>query len=140
MPWLKDQVKSVIDALAKSAPHRRETSVPEGEDGEELIDRVEYRSFEINNLAAARSSDPERIVLEKEATEELERKVDTLFQAVDGDPELEEVLNAIISGCEPKPRYLAAELGVPVEDIYNRMKRLRRRALKGGLHEESETH
>jgi predicted transcriptional regulator len=41
-------------------------------------------------------------------------------------------MNAILNGCEPKPRYLAAELGVSFEDINNRLKRLRRRAMKGG--------
>ena len=57
-------------------------------------------------------------------------RVNALFQAVSGEQELEEVLEAIMNGCEPKPRYLAAELGVPVEDINNRLKRLRRRVLR----------
>ncbi len=68
--------------------------------------------------------------VEEAAKEQMERRANMIFNAVSGEPELEEVVEAIINGCEPKPRYLAAEIGVPVEDIYNRRKRIRRRVSK----------
>ena len=60
--------------------------------------------------------------------EKMEWRRAMIAQWAGGIPELEKVVDAVASGCEPKPRHLAMELGVPVEDIYNRMKRLRRRA------------
>ena len=113
VPWLKDQIKSVLDALAKSAPHRHETQALAGEDKAERV----------GIGAASPPPNPEEQLLQAE-------RVNTLFQAVSGEQELEEVLEAVMNGCEPKPRYLAAELGVPVENINNRLKRLRRRVLR----------
>jgi hypothetical protein len=111
VPWLKDQVKSVIDALATSAPSRREVLAVERdeEDQEEKELAVQPATQEKSLLTAER--------------------VNALFQAVSDDRELEEVVEAIMNGCEPTPRHLAAELNVSVQDINNRLKRLRRRAL-----------
>ena len=75
---------------------------------------------------------PEAILLEKEAAAQAAERADVVFQAVNDEPELEAVMSAILDGCEPKPRYLAAQLGISVEGINNRLKRLRRRAMKGG--------
>lgn len=127
LPWLQAQSRSVIDALAKSAPHRRETSE---ENEERLVYETGYYGLRVSRLATGQSSDPLEIVLKKEAKAQIEQKVDALFQAVDGEPELKEVLEAIMNDCEPKARCLAQELGVPVEDVYNRLRRLRRRASK----------
>jgi hypothetical protein len=57
---------------------------------------------------------PEAISLEKEAVAQVAERADALFQAVNDEPELEAVMSAILNGCEPKPRYLAAELGVSI--------------------------
>ena len=40
------------------------------------------------------------------------------------------VLDAIAAGCEPRPQALAAQLGTNVADVNNRLKRLRRLALR----------
>jgi DNA-directed RNA polymerase specialized sigma24 family protein len=109
LPWLQAQSRSIIDALAKSASHRREVSI-----------------LEMENLALAQSPDPLEIMLEKEAKTQICHQVETLFQAVDEEPKLRDVLECIMNNCEPKARYLADELDVPVEDIYNRLRRLRR--------------
>lgn len=113
LAWLQAHSRSVIDALAKSASHRREVSVPE-----------------VESLDGAQSPDPLEIVLGKEAKMQIQQKVKTLFQAVDREPELREVLQTIMDGCEPWPRYIASELGISVADVDNRLKRLRRRASK----------
>jgi RNA polymerase sigma factor (sigma-70 family) len=113
LPWLQAQSRSIIDALARSAPHRREVSI--------LADE---------NLASGQLPDPLEIVLEKEAKVQMGQKVIALLHAVEGEPELREVLEAIMRGCQPKPRHIAAELGVSVKDIDDRLKRLRRRALR----------
>lgn len=113
LPWLQTQSRSIIDALAKSASHRREVSI-----------------LEMENLILVQSPDPLEIMIEKEAKIQIRQQVDTLFLAVDGEPKLRDVLECIMNNCEPKARYLADELGVPVEDIYNRLRRLRRFASK----------
>jgi len=126
VPWLRDQVKSEIDHLYHSAASRHEVLIPESEDGEELTDWIEHRSSQGGDVSVVVSSqNPEEIVLKKE---DIEKREDALFQATSGDPELEEILEIIAGGCAPRPRYLAAELGVPVTDVNNRLKRLRRRA------------
>ena len=122
MPWLKDQVKSIIDALANAAVRRHETQAAEGDNVEEFAE----------DPGPSRLLNPEAIVLETEAAAQVAERVDALFQAVNDEPDLEAVMNAILNGCEPKPRYLAAEIGVSVGDINNRLKRLRSRAMKGG--------
>lgn len=113
LPWLQLQSKSVIDALAKSASHRHEVSL-----------------LDVEGLATEHSSDLLEIVLEKEARACVERRVEASFQAVDGEPELCEVLQAILDRCPPRPRYLARELNLSVREVDNRLKRLRRRASK----------
>jgi RNA polymerase sigma factor (sigma-70 family) len=113
LPWLRTQSRSILDNLARSAPHRREVSV-----------------LDLEDMAAAYASDPLEILLRQEAWAQKKHRVEQLLQAVEGEPELEQVLWLIIHGCEPKPRYLASELGVPVCQINNRLKRLRRRALR----------
>jgi RNA polymerase sigma factor (sigma-70 family) len=113
LPWLQAQSRSILDALARSAPHRREVSV-----------------LDLEDLASAQAPDPLEALLEQEAWAQEMQRVDRLFQAVAGEPELEQVLWLIIDGCEPRPRYLALELGVPVAEINNRLKRIRRRALR----------
>ena len=124
VPWLKDQMKSEIDHLCYSAAHIHEVPTPEEEDEEELTDRIEYSASQRGDLAIVHAQNPEEIMLKKE---EIEERENAIFQAADGDPELEEILETV-RGFEPKPRDLAADLGVPVQDIYNRLKRLRGRA------------
>jgi RNA polymerase sigma factor (sigma-70 family) len=126
VPWLKDQVKSEIDHLCHSRRHKYEVPIPENEGGEELTDRVEHYAFRQSSRDTTLIQDPEEIVLKQE---EIRQREDALFQAADGDPQLEEILSAATE-CEPRPRYLAAVIGVPVSDVNNRLKRLRRRALK----------
>jgi len=128
VPWLKDQIKSEIDALAKSAPHRYDMPLDE-EGGEHLRDKSEHHATEVDILGDMRSLDPETILLEKEKTNHARERVDALFEAVSGEAELEEVLEAVLNGCEPKPRYVAEALGTSVNDINNRLRRLRRRAI-----------
>jgi len=133
-PWLRAQLRSVMNHLYHSWSHYYEVAILEGDEDEELSDRVVYHASKVSTLATTGSSSPEEVLLEreaeKEAKERIEQRVNVLFQAVSGEPELEEVFEAIINGCEPKPRHLAAEIDVPVEDIYNRRKRIRRRVSK----------
>lgn len=135
VPWLLDQVKSELDALAKSASHKYEGPIVENDPGtsDDNAYQVQYELVERQT--------PETILLEKEERLEREqqakRKVDSIFQAIEDDAELEELVNAMMEGHGPKPRFLAEALNVEVEDIYKRRKRLLRRVGKapGGTNE-----
>ncbi len=124
-PWLKNQVKSVIDAHYKSAAHRHETQLDdEAEQDSRPVDSVPQQE---TNIAATEPSNPEDQILQEEEAKLASRQVGLLFQAVEDEPELEQVLDAAMKVSDPRPRFIAAELGVPVDDIYNRVRRLRRR-------------
>jgi len=138
LPWLKDQVKSEIDALAKSAPHTREVAFPQDQKGELLTDDIEYPVFEDGVFSGATSPDPELASIAEEEDLYAKQKAQALFEAVDGESDLEEVVDAIVAGCQPKPRYLAETLGASVQDINNRLRRLRRRATRISREEQND--
>ncbi|MCZ7570770.1 MAG: hypothetical protein M5U01_19595 [Ardenticatenaceae bacterium] len=127
-PWLMNQVKSELDALAKSATHLHELSFLEEESEEETYSPTPHEYIEDVTLDDTYRYNPERVLIEKEEQERVKRRADALIQAASEDPELEEVFQAVADGCKPQARYLAKQLGTSPQDIYNRMKRLRRRA------------
>jgi DNA-directed RNA polymerase specialized sigma24 family protein len=134
-PWLKTQLKSEMNHLYHSSPHSHETAVPESDErdaNEGLIGNVQYNASKAAGLAVIGSSipEPEQALLAKEEKERIEQRVNELLEAVNEEADLEKVVEAIMSGCEPRPRYLADELGRPREVINNCLKRLRRRASK----------
>lgn len=126
-PWLIDVVKSEIDHLCHSKSHRYEVAFPKGKDGEKLTDEIGYDVSENSSLSPTRSPDPGERMLKEE---DFKRKANALIRAVDGDPELEKIYDAVTSGCKIKSQCLADELGIPIKKVYNQMRRLRRRALK----------
>ena len=52
-----------------------------------------------------------------------------LFAAVADHPELQEVIDAVLETGDTEPRHLAEHLDLPVSEVNNRLKRLRRRAI-----------
>ena len=130
LPWLKSQVRSEIDALARSAAHRREYPLqPTPDESDASGDEPAIIPVEGDILGNRLPANPEQMVIKKEDASEAEARVNRLFEAIKGEPELEELLQAIIDGCEPKPRFLAAHLGVSIQEVNNRRKRLHRRAM-----------
>jgi DNA-directed RNA polymerase specialized sigma24 family protein len=130
VPWLKDQVKSVVDALYNSAACRREIPAPTDADEDDSDDFRSSQRLALDSFASPANANPENILLEKEEAEWAAKRINALFAAVEGEPELQQVLSAMIDGCEPKPRYIATEIGVSIPEVNNRLKRIRRHALK----------
>lgn len=126
VPWLRDQIDSVMDALANSATHKREQRF--SPESEEYPDEVQCSG----SLSQSRSDDetPLEILLGKERRLEAKEQLSALFEEISDDPELEELVEAIWDGCRPEPRFLAEYLSVPVKNINNRNKRLHRRVEK----------
>lgn len=137
LPWLKWQVKSVTNALAKSRFQKREGTLiePEDDETEMLRDRLERRDALIaGRPETVESMNPEAILLEREeqerARELVDRECDLIYQAVSGDPELEAIADAISDGHGPKRKDIAAALGITPEEVTNRKKRIQRRLAK----------
>jgi hypothetical protein len=137
LPWLKARIRGMIWNLYRSAAFVHEDEFPDSADDEYYEckqDRTEYRAITRERFGAAGFPTPEQALLARETTEErhefFEQRVDAVFQAVGGEEDLEEILAAIIDGCDPRPRFIAEYLGVEVKDIYNRRKKIRRRTAK----------
>jgi DNA-directed RNA polymerase specialized sigma24 family protein len=128
LPWLKDQVKSEIDALFNSASQRRDKSAP-AKEGEidNSAEPADIPADRVAALSAAFRLSPEESVLKDE---EIRERVDAIFAAAKGDDELEAIVDAIMDGCSPKAQALSNRLGVDVKEIYTRTRRFRRRATK----------
>lgn len=71
--------------------------------------------------------DPEAIAIARQEEEQASELISAIMEEVADKPELMEVLEALMDGYGPQPRYIAECLGVEVNDINNRLKRLRRR-------------
>lgn len=94
-------------------------------DGEEALKISPFAEAFIEKRA---SPEQRRKVAEEEA--QATRRINTLMDRVcaEEEEELIEVLEALMDGCGHQPRHIADHLGVERKDIYNRLKRLRRRA------------
>ena len=131
VPWLKDQIKSELDALANSAAHRREQSIQRAE---ELAEDRGFSDFDFLGAEGVIQEDAEQPLLEEEdliiSAQITAARLNALFAATDGNEDLEEVYEAIVNGCPQKPKALAKQLNTSVTDINNRLRRMRRRAVK----------
>lgn len=123
-PWLRQQIKSEINHLVESATHAHER--------EELGEEIDTSGSVSSKPAsvAAYTQDPATVVLQRT---EIAEKITAIYEAAEADPELEAIIEAVIDGCEPKPRYLAEELQTTVTDINNRIRKLRRRVVRDDL-------
>lgn len=125
--WLLDQVDSVMDWWLKLRENR-DVAFEELENvaQEDVHDPKHTQKIELEAVLKFGPHSPEKILIEE--TDEQEAKV--FFEAVYDDtsdnPELQEMIIAMLDIDDPKPRAVAEALGVPVEDIYNRKKRLQR--------------
>ena len=71
----------------------------------------------------------EEKVIETEDLHEIDRRVNEILDTVNGIPELEEVVLKMLEIGMTRPRYLAEAIGIPVQEINNRLKRIRRKLL-----------
>ena len=117
-PWLKQVIKSEISHLVLSLPHYHEQAESDGS------------LLAASSHITGYSQDPVDVILRQESQEEIAKKLAPIYEAAGEVPELGEIVEAILDGCEPKPRYLAEVIGTTRADINNRLKRLRRQALR----------
>ncbi len=107
-PEIIDFLKGVVDSkiynLARSGDHKSRTMA----DNDEIVSK-------------AKSKPDSEYEIEVEKEEEFR---DRLFECVSGDDVLEETLLYLVE--DYKPRDIAQELDIPVDEVYNRIRRLRR--------------
>lgn len=122
--WLKEQVKSEVSNLATKAATLQELALPEPQPEEGRLDRLELRSGSVTDSLFAQPKTPEAVVLTKER---YQQEADLIIAASGGDPQLEQLLDAIIEIHSAKPAELAPRLDRPVDEIYRLLRKLRRR-------------
>lgn len=138
LPWLKMVVKGDINRLYYSSSHAKGIYVYGLESFEEFddatIDKAEYRESKYlpdNHIAMP----PEELISAAE-TENIttylaRQKINALIESCSGRPELEEIVYAITGGkCSSDAQSLATHLDRPVNEIYQQLRALRRRAEK----------
>jgi DNA-directed RNA polymerase specialized sigma24 family protein len=126
LPFLKGVVDSEISHLAESSDNQLQARVLADDEEDEMWDRSEFQapSNDPHGLLHQRQSTPEQVLLENEA----DVRISALFDAVAGQEDLVGVVDAIME-VGPRPADIAEHLGLPVSEINNRLKRLRRLAL-----------
>lgn len=122
--WLKYQVNSVMDAWIKSEPGKYEISF--GDDGEDEEAGERSDIIAIEDARDETAVHPEDALVDQETAQDVSEMVRNIFQAIDDDPELVELVEYILQSGEIRQRFVAPELGTTVENISNRKKRLRR--------------
>jgi DNA-directed RNA polymerase specialized sigma24 family protein len=134
---LLDCLKSIVDSdinhLVKSADNFRQRRPRENEDGEELHAKFEFEAahHNYNELISQQPGDPGDHVAKLDERE-AEGRIDRLLQTLADEKDLMEVLEVMLEG-ETKPKDIADRLKTSVSDINNRLKRIRRQALKNSI-------
>lgn len=131
MFYLKAVVDSLVSHLAESKDNQLQRRVPQGdEEQDELWDQSEFRASlnDPNNLRASQGAQPlapDQALVERQA----DRRIAQVFEAIRDNPTLEKLVEAIME-VGHKPADIAEYLHVTVGEVNNRLKRLRRLALK----------
>jgi DNA-directed RNA polymerase specialized sigma24 family protein len=132
--WLKWVIKSEVSHLAESAANRTEVHLDQAGENDSSADGPDVEQRQPSPRRQLIGSTEEMVMdaeTEAEKTAEAQSKIDALLEACSGQPELEEIVYAIVDEqCDGKPRELAQFLGRPVEEIYQNLRSLRRRADK----------
>jgi RNA polymerase sigma factor (sigma-70 family) len=131
LPWLEGQLRSEMNNLVNSAAHLREVPIPEEEDGESVEETLDRLRIRHNAAESMQMLSLEELLIGKEKIETAKLRLRQLVSYVRDDHEVREVvccfLHAFKQGRVIKPRDIAEELEIPIEDVRNRLKRLRRR-------------
>jgi DNA-directed RNA polymerase specialized sigma24 family protein len=123
-PWLKYRVNSVMDHWINSKFRKHEIPFADEDLNEEAGEKSD--SIEVEDAEDIYATEPEVELLDKEKAQEISAEVSHLFEAISGDPELEQLVDNIMRTGEKRPRYVAEGMGTTVSDINNRKKRLYR--------------
>lgn len=134
LTWLKWVIRSEVSHLAESAANRVEVRLDQPSKNDSPADGSDVERRQPSSQRIMVGSPEEMVIdaeIEADKMAEAQSKIDALLEASSGHPELEEIVYAIVEGkSHGKPRELAEYLGRPVEEIYQNVRALRRRAEK----------
>lgn len=129
--YLKSVIKSEISHLDDDKEHKTTERFPtktgsnDGQYVEELLEKAHPLEEHTEGVAIAPPLNPEESLEEKERFNRDKIMEEKIMEKVNHDPELADVVLCIMMGLS-RPRDIAAELGIPVKEVNNRQKRLRR--------------
>jgi len=126
LPYLKGVVDSLMSHLAESADNTVQARFAKDPQGKELVDQAEFQAARNDDSGLLSSHQS----LRKTNSDRDGARVAELFAAVEGQGDLMDVLDVVMSSGETKPAEIAAQLGIEVTVVYNRLKRLRHAALQ----------
>lgn len=124
LPYLKGVVDSLMSHMADSLDNSLQTRFSEDKEEKELLDHTDFQAARHDDFGLL-SADQRRQGADSDGENE---RVAELFAAVEGKDDLMAVLDVMMSSGETKPAEIAAELGLEVTEVYNRLKRLRQTA------------
>lgn len=132
LTWLKWVIRSEVSHLAESAANRTQVRLDQVDDNDSPLGGSDVRHLQSSQKLLLISSPEEEFMdaeIQAEKAIDARFKIDALLDACSGRPELEEIVYAIVDGkCDAKPQELSAYLGKPVDEIYQNLRALRRRA------------
>lgn len=125
--WLLSQVDSVMDWWLnlrenKNVVYEEIENTEQKEDHQINL----IHSIEIETVLKHGPPDPETLLVKNIDETEGKEVYNALFDDTSDNPELQEVILAMMEVDDPKPSEIAVKLGTTAEDIYNRKKRLKR--------------
>lgn len=123
-PWLKYRVNSVMDHWVNSKFRKHEIPFADEDLNEEAGEWSD--SIEIDDAEDFYAAEPELELLDKENSRTASTKVKFIFEVINDDPDLEQLIDYMMQTGEKRPRFIAEGLGTKVDDINNRKKRLYR--------------
>jgi hypothetical protein len=124
LPYLKTLVLRSVSNLSRSAENRHEVSIRSPHDGDGEDETEDADAYLDRQRVQDAAPSPEEILAGPG------ERVTALFEAVDGDQPLTELLDAAMEIGETTAQPLAKHLKTTTADINNRLKRLRRIAGK----------
>jgi hypothetical protein len=80
---------------------------------------------------------PEDIVIAREEQEEMDARIRKVYQLAANDQQLVDVLNAVLDGNCMKPAEIARFTEMSIDDVYEAVRRLRRRLLRTSIGKEA---
>lgn len=132
-PDLLNYLKSVVKSKVSHLYNLKEYDITDRyivkEDGktiEELQKKADPATDHAVHLVQEITKCPEEILLEKQEDDNDKKVMDSFFETIKGDNELEELILLIMEGYT-KPREIAKQIGKDVMYVYNLMKRFRRK-------------
>lgn len=132
--WLKYVIRSEISHLSESIANKVEVPLDQPDENDSPVDGPDIEQRQPSQQQIMTGSPEEAVIsaeTEAEKVAEAKSKIDSLLEVSSGHPELEEIVYAIVDEkCDAKPQELAEFLGKPVEEIYQNLRALRRRAEK----------